>query len=87
VTRDAAEQRLKAEREAERRDRARQAAVARETEARTRQQAIERDERAKQQRKTLREREKRQHERAKRRAAFLANIRRRLGLEVKQAPR
>ena len=87
VTRDAAEQRLKAEREAERRDRARQAAVARETEARTRQLAIERDERAKQQRKTLREREKRQHERAKRRAAFLANIRRRLGLEVKQAPR
>ncbi len=85
--REAEEQRLKTEREAARAARTRQAAAAREAEARERQAAIEAAERDKRQRKAAREREKRQHERAKRRAAFRATLRRRLGLEAKQAPR
>jgi hypothetical protein len=72
------------DREAAHREKIERAEAARQTELRTRRERIEASEREKRARKTEREREKHQHSRAKRRAAMLAQIKRRIGW--KQAP-
>jgi hypothetical protein len=82
--RGAERQRQAVDREAAHREKIERAEAARQTELRTRRERIEASEREKRARKTEREREKHQHSRAKRRAAMLAQIKRRIGW--KQAP-
>ncbi|MGH7553940.1 MAG: hypothetical protein ACREMQ_13035, partial [Longimicrobiales bacterium] len=82
--RDAERQRRATEREAAHQEKVRRADAARQAELNERRERIEASEREKRARKTARESEKRQRARAKRRAAVMAQIRRRIGW--KQAP-
>jgi hypothetical protein len=82
--RDAERQRREMERSAAREEKVRQAEAARQAQLREREERIEASEREKRSRKVARVQEKRQHERAKRRAAMLAQVKRRLGW--KRAP-
>lgn len=78
--RETERQRRKAERDAARLEKVQLAEAAREAEQRARQERIEASEREKRDLKAARERHKLQHQRAKRRAARMSQIRRRLGL-------
>jgi hypothetical protein len=82
--RDAERQRRETERTAAHLEKVRRADAARQAERQARRVRIDASEREKQARKAAREGEKRQHSRAKRRAAMMAQIKRRLGW--KQAP-
>ena len=82
--RDAERRRLAAERGVARREKIQRAEATRQAELRARRERIEASEREKRARKTERERQKQQRTRAKRRAAMLAQIKRRIG--GKQAP-
>jgi hypothetical protein len=82
--RDAERQQRAVEREAARREKVERVEAARQMERRGRRERIEASEREKRTRKTERVREKQQRSRAKRRAAMLAQIKRRIGW--KQAP-
>jgi hypothetical protein len=82
--RDAERQRQAVERETAHREKIERAETARQMEMRARRERIEASEREKRSRKAERVREKQQRSRAKRRAAMLAQIKRRLGW--KQAP-
>ena len=82
--RDAERQRRDAERAAAREEKVRQAEATRQAELREREERIAASEREKAARKAAREQEKRQHGRAKRRAAMLAQVKRRIGW--KRAP-
>jgi hypothetical protein len=82
--RDAERQRRAVEREAAHREKIEQVEARRQMELRARRERIEASEREKRARKTERVREKQQRSRAKRRAAMLAQIKRRIGW--KQAP-
>ena len=77
--READEQRKKAERDERLREREHRAEAARQEELRVRQERIDADQRLKRERKSAKEAEKRRRERGKRRAAILAQIKRRLG--------
>jgi hypothetical protein len=72
--------RLKAERIAARAEKTRRADAARETERRQRDDRVAASAQEKRGRKAARQREKAQHRRAKQRAAFVAQIKRRMGL-------
>ena len=82
--RDAERQRREAERIAAHDEKVRQAEAARQAQLREREERIEASEREKRSRKIAREQEKQQHGRAKRRAAMLAQVKRRIGW--KRAP-
>jgi hypothetical protein len=82
--REAERQQRDAERAAARLEKMRLAEAARQAELDARRERIEASEREKRSRKDAREQEKRQHTRAKRRAAMMAQIKRRIGW--KQAP-
>ena len=73
-------QRLKAARVAAREDKLRRAEASRQDEQRRRDERVAASAREKRARKMVREREKVRHRRAKRRAAFVAQIKRRMGL-------
>ena len=79
--RDAEQQRRRSEREAAHLDKVRQVEAARQAELGARQQRIEAARREKDERKATRSRQKAQHQRAKRRAALMHEIKRRIGLE------
>jgi len=83
--REAQEQRLRAARDAERAEKASQAGAARQAALREKQVRLEVSERLKRDVKTIKAREKLQRERAKRRAAFKSQIKRRLAFVWKQA--
>ena len=74
------EARRKAERAAARAEKIRRAEAARAAKQRERDERLAAAAREKRDRKTLREREKARHRRAKRRAAFVAQVKRRIGL-------
>jgi hypothetical protein len=78
--REAEQRRRSAEREAAHLEKVRQVEAARQAELRARQERIDVAAREKRGRKTARDRQKAQHQRAKRRAAFMTQIKRRMGL-------